>query len=68
VPELVSCFAGTHEGRPVMGRFYCQQHSRQVLVFDDGAVIEIPDDAPPVAGRRIDVLQRLGSVICRKLR
>jgi hypothetical protein len=51
-----------------VGRFYCQRHVRQVLVFDDGAVIEVLDVKQPAASSRTELLQRLGSVLSRTRR
>lgn len=66
-PSLVPCFAGDHEGIPVLGRYYCQRHFLQFIVLDDGVVIEIPNDTQPVGSRRADVWPRLVSV-ARRLR
>jgi hypothetical protein len=50
-----------HEGIPVLGRYYCQRHRVQLIVFTDGRVIEIPDVGPPAGTPGADVSQRLGS-------
>jgi hypothetical protein len=67
-PALVPCFAGDNEGTPVLGRYYCQRHSLQVIVLDDGVVIEVPNDTQPAGSRWADgrdVWERLGSAARR---
>jgi hypothetical protein len=52
----------------VLGRYYCQRHSLQVIVLDDGVVLEVPNDTQPPGPRRADVRdvwERLGSATRR---
>ena len=49
--QLVACFPGTFEGRPVQRRFYCDRDRLSVVVLDTGTVLEAIGDGARAAPR-----------------
>ncbi len=44
---MIPCYAASHDGLPVKGRYYCQRDALEVVFLPRGRVIEVPTPSAP---------------------